>query len=534
MRLVNVKNGMLLGMVGKDPRITVFRGIPYARPPIGDLRWRAPQPPESWDGVRKCFEYGPMAMMPSHPGYYHPQVRPDVSDFGPGRDNFYTRELHPTAADYEMSEDCLYLNVCTPARSPQENLPVFCYLHGGGLTDGYSYEVEFDPERMARHGMITVMIGYRLGPFGFLAHPELTAELAGKEPVSNFGFLDQSMALHWVKENIAAFGGDPERITICGQSAGASGVQAQICSPLNEGLITGAIIQSAVYLAFGDEPDPFCGAIPLEESEALGELFFREARIGSLEEARSIPAEELMRRYAAIRSRMRLMFTQCVDGIFVREPVWKSYYNERLPRIPILVGYCFGESQNRIFGAYPLTVKELKDRAGAYGERADEYLALISKVQNDTEASRLTRGCELGFFPAATRAFYELRAMQGNPVYHYIFDGPLPGDDAGTFHGSELWYMFDSLGNSWRPFEGKHYDLARQMSSYWTNFVRNGDPNGKDMIGKDLPRWDPYLQERKSIMWFKDWPVQETVPPNPLLEFRLSYGMSIYREEKGE
>ena len=154
-----------------DPRITVFRGVPYAKPPVGELRWRAPQPAENWEGVRKCYEYGDMPMMRVHPGT---------------GDDFYTKELHPVAADYGMSEDCLYLNIFSPAAAADENLPVFCYIHGGGLQDGYSYEVEFDRERVARRGVIVVMIGYRLGLFGFLAHPEITARTPEGE--SDFQF----------------------------------------------------------------------------------------------------------------------------------------------------------------------------------------------------------------------------------------------------------------------------------------------------------------------------------------------------------
>ena len=171
LRKVQVKNGVLQGLVGKDPRITVFRGVPYAKPPVGELRWRAPQPAENWEGVRKCYEYGDMPMMRVHPGT---------------GDDFYTKELHPVAADYGMSEDCLYLNIFSPAAAADENLPVFCYIHGGGLQDGYSYEVEFDPERVARRGVIVVMIGYRLGLFGFLAHPEITARTPEGEVISNF------------------------------------------------------------------------------------------------------------------------------------------------------------------------------------------------------------------------------------------------------------------------------------------------------------------------------------------------------------
>ena len=304
LRKVKVKNGVLQGLVGKDPRITVFRGVPYAKPPVGKLRWRAPRPAEDWEGVRKCYEYPDMAMMRVHPGM---------------DDDFYTKELHPTAAEYKMSEDCLYLNIFSPAQSEDEKLPVFFYIHGGGLQDGYSYEVEFDPERVARRGVIVVMAGYRLGLFGFLAHPQLTKETPQGEVISNFGMQDQSMAIHWVYDNIRAFGGDPERIVICGQSAGARSVQAQICSTMNDGIVKGAIIQSGVSMMFGDEDNPMADIPSLAEAERYGADFLNTIGIDSLDEARALDAFELMRRLAVVWEKKKYVFGLCVDGKFVRD-----------------------------------------------------------------------------------------------------------------------------------------------------------------------------------------------------------------------
>ena len=462
LRTVKVKNGLLRGLVGRDPRVAVFRGVPYAKPPVGELRWRAPEPMEDWEGVRTCYDYGDMPMMRVHPGY--------------GED-FYTKELHPVAASYGMSEDCLYLNVFTPAVTGEEQLPVLCWIHGGGLQDGYSYEIEFDPERLARRGIVVVMIGYRLGLFGFLAHPEITRETPEGTPVSNFGFQDQSMALHWVHENIAAFGGDPEKITVAGQSAGAGSVQAQLLSPLNAGIIKGAVCQSGVSFAFGDEARPFGGVMPLKDAEAHGERFFREIGVKTLAEARSMDASELMRRLFAVSPGWEWSFGQCVDGWFVLENPWEAYYNDRVPNVPMLVGYCEGE----------------------------------------------TKGF-MTFMPESTRGFCELRGGRGQKVYQYVFDHDIPGDDAGSFHGSDLWFMFDSLGNSWRPFEGRHYDLARKVASYWLNFVKTGDPNGTDYNGVPLPIWRPYTPEESALIRFVDEPIPETLPEDPTIQSRLGLG----------
>ena len=507
LRKVKVKNGLLQGMTGKDPRITVFRGVPYAKPPVGELRWKAPQPAEDWEGVRKCYEYADMAMMRVHPGM---------------DDDFYTKELHPVAAEYKMSEGCLYLNIFTPAKTTEDNIPVFVYIHGGGLQDGYSYEVEFDPERVARRGVIVVMVAYRLGLFGFLAHPEITARTPEGEVISNFGMQDQSMAIHWVYDNIRAFGGDPDNIVICGQSAGARSVQAQICTPLNDGLIKGAIIQSAVSMMFGDE-DQSMAAIPsLQEAEKYGADFLQTIGIDSLEEAEKTDAHELMRRLDKASEKTRYVFGLCTDGRFVRESAPSAYYNNRVADIPLIVGVCQGETQSPFIKG-SLNYQEFLQKAKKYGDREAEFLRL-AEVTNDEEADALMAGDAFNNFLAGTRGFCELRSSMGQKVYYYIFDHDIPGDDAGSFHGSDLWFMFDSLGNSWRPFEGKHYDLARQVTSYWTNFVKYKDPNGTDYNGNPLPLWEPYSRDKKAVMKFLDAPVPEILEECPVLDFRLSWG----------
>lgn len=513
LRKVQVKNGVLQGLVGKDPRITVFRGVPYAKPPVGELRWRAPQPAEDWEGVRKCYEYADMAMMRVHPGL---------------NDDFYTKELHPTAAEYKMSEDCLYLNIFTPAETEQEKLPVFVYIHGGGLQDGYSYEVEFDPERVARRGVIVVMVSYRLGLFGFLAHPEITAQTPEGEVVSNFGMQDQSMAIHWVHDNISNFGGDPDSIVICGQSAGARSVQAQICSTMNDGLIKGGIIQSGVSMMFGDEDESIAEIPSLREAEKYGADFLHTIGIDSLEEAKQMDAYELMKRLDKASENIRYAFGLCVDGKFVRESAAGAYYNNRVADIPLIVGVCWGETQSGFIKG-SMNYEQYLKKAEKYGDRKEEFLSLAG-VPNDEEADALTAGDAFNNFLAGSRAFCELRSERGQKVYYYIFDHDIPGDDAGSFHGSDLWFMFDSLGNSWRPFEGKHYDLARQVTSYWTNFVKYKDPNGMDYNGNPLPRWEPYSKDNKAVMKFKDVAVPEVLEECPVLDFRLAFGKEVFRD----
>lgn len=511
LRKVQTENGMIQGLVGKDPRVTVFRGVPYAKPPLGELRWRAPQPAESWEGVRKCYEYGDMPMM---------RIKPGTDD------GFYKKELHPVSAEFGMSEDCLYLNIFSPAESAEDRLPVFCYIHGGGLQDGYNYEVEFDGERVARRGVIVVMISYRLGLFGFLAHPEITAETPEGDVISNFGMQDQSLALHWVAKNIKNFGGDPDRIVICGQSAGAGSVQTQLCSPYNKGLIAGAICQSAVNFDFGDTGSINGRTMPLKEAEKFGADFFASVNIRDLKEAREMDAAELMRRLDSVSpegAMFGLSFGICIDGKFVTEPVVSSYYNDRLPDVPMIVGVCQGETQG-MFAGVDLTKADIEKIAEAYGDQKEAFLQAAG-VKTDEDAAELAKTDAFNRFLGASRGFCELRSGMGKRVYYYIFDHDIPGDDAGSFHGSDLWFMFDSLGNSWRPFEGKHYDLARQVCSYWTNFVKTGDPNGEDYNGNPLPVWKPYRREEKNVMKFRDISRPEVLEECPVLDLRLQHGI---------
>ncbi|MCX7658307.1 MAG: carboxylesterase family protein, partial [Oscillospiraceae bacterium] len=272
LRIVKVENGMVQGLPAADPRITSFKGIPFAAPPVGENRWRAPQPAKDWDGILKAYEFAPISMQ-----------APTVIDVN----NIYTREW-AVDPDIAMDEDCLYLNVWTPANSPDEKLPVYVWFFGGGLQVGHTAEMEFDGERIARRGIVVVTVNYRLNVFGFLCHPEITAE--APEAPANFGHLDQQAGVRWVKRNIAAFGGDPENITIGGQSAGGGSVLSQLTSPQNEGLFQKAIIQSGIFTPlYKGNPAPGM-RLNLAGAEKEGEKFFDFLGVSSLEEARQLDA----------------------------------------------------------------------------------------------------------------------------------------------------------------------------------------------------------------------------------------------------
>lgn len=502
---VTIETGKLQGIHGWDPRVAVFKGIPYAAPPVGELRWRSPQPPAGWEGVRRADQYGPIACQPVP---------------GSNPEEFWTREIHPTGPEFEMSEDCLYLNVYTPARTGEEKLPVLMYIHGGGFRGGYPYEVEFDWEHMAKKGIVVVSIAYRLGVLGFLSHPWLSEE-APLEPKGNYGTMDQLAALKWVKRNIAAFGGDPDKITIAGQSAGAMSVQNLMTSSMAEGLISGAIIESSVTAAFAEKEDR---RHPLAKAEKTGAGFFERAGIKSLEEARKLPAQELVRLEDAILG-PGVHFEPVIDNILIKESNFDAYINNHHHRIPVLAGYNRGEAEafSKAFGGNVNTLEDFRKYAAGFGEKAEEFMALCD-VKNDADVKELFSGNAMLDLTAGARMFGYIQDSQDRKAYLYEFNADIPGEDhAGSYHGSEMWFAYDGLARCWRPFTGKHYDLARQVSSYWVNFVKNGDPNGVDTIGETLPEWKSFTAENEFVMEFADRPVESGVKVDPVMKFRIDY-----------
>jgi len=485
LRQVQTEYGTLRGEICGDPRVTAFKGVPYAKPPVGELRFRAPQPPEPWEGIRDATRFGPISI--------HKQPGLDFSEF-------YTKELNPTASEYEMSEDCLYLNIWTPARSAADKLPVFFYIHGGGLLSGYSYEVEFDGERVAKNGVIYITVGYRLGALGFFAHPDLTAE-APDEPIGSNGLLDQLAALRWVRENIEAFGGDPDQIVIAGQSAGGMSVAAHLASPMARGLFQGAIMMSASGV-----PRPGEGYWrTVDEAYADGQLLLDYLGVKTVEEARMLPAEVIAQTGLGRFPGRKLMFwTPVVDGKYLVEHEREAILSGHIHNVPIMLGGTRGESVPR--ETMPIgSFREFAHRR--YGDKADELLSLCDFTSQEAFDAQYSREILFGEFYQGCIAYVKALSRLGRPVYSYVFDHDIPGEDhPGSYHGSDMWFVFDSLGHCWRPFEGRHYDLARQVSAYWANFVKTGDPNGCDRYGETLPRWEPFTEGDPFTISFTDKP----------------------------
>lgn len=486
LRITKTQNGMVKGLPAADPRITAYKGIPFAKPPVGENRWKAPQPAENWDGIRECFQFAPISMQ-------------DIPGKDP--DNLYTREWH-VDPDIPMSEDCLYLNVWTPARSENEKLPVMVWIFGGGFNCGYTAEMEFDGERIARRGVILVSVNYRVGVFGFLTHPELMEE----DPdgcYGNYGMQDQCAALEWVKKNIRAFGGDPENITIFGQSAGAGSVINLLTSPgkVEAGLFHKAIFQSGGGLrAYGQGNH----MLTLEEARKNGEEFFEKNGIQSLKQARETDAKLLWNMGSAFGGMDK--WAPVVDGRFLLQDPSDALMKNEYPDIPVMFGCTGGEYELRGIPT-PETTEQLASFAGEkFGERAEEFLELCD-AHTDEQVKKI--GYEDDAFKGRfmNNILFLWQRIHNNHEnnYMYYFNASIPGwDDPGAFHSSELWFVFETLAKCWRPFHGKHYDLARKICNYWTNFAKTGNPNGPDQDGRKMPEWKSATMEDMYIHYLNE------------------------------
>ncbi len=496
LRIAKTENGMVRGLPGADPRVTVFKGIPFAAPPTGENRWRAPQPCRNWEGIRDAFEFAPISVQDT------PGLGTDI----------YCREWH-VDPEIPMSEDCLYLNIWTGAGSPDEKLPVLIWYFGGAFQWGYTAEMEFDGERLARRGVIVVSVNYRLGALGFMAHPELTAE----QPLTptNFGCLDQQAGLRWVIRNIAAFGGDPEQITLAGQSAGGASVLAQINCPDNEGLFQRAAVFSGMIRSpYGE--DAFIMPGSLEKAEAKGIDFLRALGVGSIAEARELDAIYIRDRYAEYaKDHPRMSF--CVDGHFCPgEPVGRYLRGECI-QVPLMSGNTTDEFPNMITAS---TEEEYRECVGEiFGEKAQRFLA-FPEAGNATaqEGYAPVSGIECTVKSAFLQDERKRRCCQN---YYYRFAADIPGwDHPGAFHSVDLWFFFETLGKCWRPFTGKHFDLARQMCNYWVNFIKTGDPNGEDADGSRMPQWHTYTADNPWEMVFtSEGPMPGPEKDSPFMRF---------------
>jgi len=467
---VKVDGGMLQGKT--EDGLTVYKGIPFAAPPVGDLRWRAPQPAAKWDGIKQATDFAPGPIQGGNP---------------------------PSG----KSEDCLYLNIWTPAKSAKDKVPVLVWIYGGGFGAGATSEANYSGENLAKKGVVLVSIAYRVGQLGFFVHPELSAE--NPNHVSgNYGLLDMISGLQWVKKNIAAFGGDPNKVTIFGESAGGIAVSMLCASPLAKGLFQGAISQSGGN--FGPpRPTTYPGENQkrLADAERDGETYLKNAGVSSIADLRKLPADKL--------PAARGMSWPIIDGYVIPDDQVKLYLAGKFNDTPILVGYNSDEgasfSPPRTPEAY---IEGVKSRYGSFAESLIKaYPAGTTTVPKT--ARDLARDAAFGW---QTWIWARLQSKMGkSKAFYYYFDqhpdypADSPQADRGSPHGQDVAYVFQHLNASNPQITKTDQEISEAIATYWTNFAKTGDPSGTG-----VPLWPAFSDANPVVMYFNKTPHTGPVP----------------------
>jgi para-nitrobenzyl esterase len=483
-------SGPVSGVSSADGAILAFKGIPYAAPPVGERRWRAPSPPTSWTAVRKADKYSASCMQ-----HIVEERKPWTHEF---------------MAHNAISEDCLYLNVWTPAKGAADKLPVYFWIYGGGYVEGSTAVPAYDGENLARRGVVVVTINYRLGVFGFLTHPELTRE-AGRS--GNYGSLDQLAALQWVQKNIAGFGGDPGNVTISGQSAGSNGVHNLVASPLAHGLFQRAVAESGSgYVATAVLKT-------MHDAEADGVKFASSRGAKGLKELRALPAQALMP--GADETSASSAFRPVVDDYFLAADPNEIFATGKQNDVPELTGMNRDErSSEADYGTIPMAsyASRMRQRYGAAADRFFKLYPNDSQEHSGTSQQAALRDSGL----VSMYMWGQLRAKTArSPAFTYYWTHAEPGPDSaryGAFHTSEVPYVFNSLNQSQRPWTDADHRMADLLGSYWVNFMKSGDPNGPG-----LPAWPKFDAASPATMELGDKPGTRPVADKAKLDFWEAY-----------
>jgi para-nitrobenzyl esterase len=515
---VRVEQGLLAGTNGATAEVRVYRGVPFAAPPVGDLRWKAPQPPASWQGVRQAVEFSNACWQTQYPAAAA----------------IYQAKLPP------LSEDCLYLNIWTPAKSAapksapnsaKDKLPVMVWIHGGGFTRGYGGSRAYDGEALARKGAVVVTINYRLGIFGFFAHPGLSAESA-RHASGNYALLDQIAALEWVKKNIAAFGGDPGRVTIFGESAGSWAVNTLMASPVARGLFQRAI---------GESGGSFSPMKTLADAEKEGEKLARllapdsgpqnsggaaaQGRQDTLKALRAMSAEELLK--AGETEAVRPI----VDGYVLPQEIAAIFAQGKQNDVPLIAGY--NADEGTTLAPQGANMKAMLFIGGVhqrYGDLAGQMLKLYPAASDEQAVQSFYSAYRDQAFGWEMRTWARMAARTGHqPAYLYYFSHRPPGpqsDRLRAFHAAEIAYVFGTF--IW-PFPWQEADrkLSDAMMSYWVNFAATGNPNGGA-----LPQWPAYTVSEDQALEFGDQIAVRSQINKAGLDFFDAYYQSL-AEKKG-
>jgi para-nitrobenzyl esterase len=478
---VKVEDGLLQGTY--EDGLTVYKGIPFAAPPVGDLRWRAPQPAAKWEGVRQATMFAPGPMQRGNP---------------------------PSG----KSEDCLYLNVWTPAKPASDRIPVLVWIYGGGFNAGATSEKVYSGENLAKKGVVLVSIAYRVGQLGFLAHSELSAE-SPNHVSGNYGLLDMIAGLQWVQKNITAFGGDPDKVTIFGESAGGIAVSMLCASPLAKGLFHGAISQSGG--SFGPpRPTTFPGENlkRLPDAERAGQAYVDSARVSSIAEMRKIVADKL----PAIRG----LAWPIIDGYVIPDDQYKLYEAGKFNDTPILVGYNSDEGAS--FSPPKTPEDYIAGVKTRYGKFADDLIKVypVGSGTVPKTARDLARDAAFGWH---TWSWARLQAKIGkSKAFYYYFDQHpdypegSPRAGYGSPHGQDVAYVFQHLNASDTLTTKTDVKISEAMATYWTNFAKHGDPSGEG-----VPAWPAFSDANPVVMYFGQTPHTGSVPSAEALKVLDAY-----------
>jgi para-nitrobenzyl esterase len=474
---VRVESGELAGVPASNADVRVFKGIPFAAPPVGDLRWRAPKSAPKWQGVRQADHYSFQCEQTPYPagGPYHAGVEP-------------------------LSEDCLYLNIWTAAKSNRDRRPVMVWIHGGALTKNSGSNPNFNGENFAQKGVVLVTINYRLGVFGYFAHPELTKE-SDRNASGNQGFLDQIAALEWVQKNIAAFGGDPKRVTIFGESAGSWSVNVLVASPLAKGLFQRAI---------GESGGQFARVQKLADAEQAGLRVAKSVGADSLAALRAKPVDELLKAQPGASA--------VVDGWLLPDDVNTIFAGGKQNDVPTLIG----SNNDEGMSLTPPSIKLDTFRTQAknrFGDQADAFLKLYPASSDDEAHASNAAAMRDQTFGWEMRTWARLQTRTGkSKAYVYYFNKVPPGQFArlGAFHGAEIQYVFGTVPKDLA--RDSDHKLSDILSSYWVNFASSGDPNGKG-----LPKWPAYQEKTDLALNLGDQIEAAAIPNKGALDFLDSF-----------
>jgi para-nitrobenzyl esterase len=474
---VDVSGGTIEGV--EQEGILMYKGIPFAAPPVGELRWKAPEPVEPWEGVRKADAFAPGCM----------QAANSMGNSSP------------------VSEDCLYLNVWTPAKTTDEKLPVIYWIHGGGFSGGSTSTPMYDGTGFAKKGVVLVSVAYRLGPFGFMAHPELSRESGSGS--GTYGISDMILGLKWVKENIARFGGDPSSVTIFGHSAGGAAVSLLAASPVAKDLFHRVICMSGGTfgpLLTSNQTGAGMRLPALKMAESRGEEFLNQLGVDDIKAARALSAEDIQKGITGGMGGMR--FQPVAEGYVIPSDLYSLYESRRFNDTPVLLGNTSEEGAS-MGGARNVTPEAFEQQVRSqYGSHADVILSAYPH-STDAEATKSSRDLRQSASAWNTWTWARLQSRTGTgKAFNYIFDYHPDRPDVGSGHGSDVPFAFQTLGGGRQDGpDPEALELSDMISSYWINFAKSGDPNGPD-----LPEWPAFTENDQKVMLFDAAPSARPVP----------------------